>query len=125
MKRCSLALIVVLFFTALADAADAWPEFRGPAGGVAVAKAAQLLAGGHSGSPELFCDEIAAAMQPSEPEFADMVRGLPKLLQCGPEKAFPVIAWSGMAKPEFEEPIITPFVIPTVLASSVVCPAPS
>ena len=27
------------------------------------------------------------------------------------------IAWSGMARPEFEEPIITPFVIPTVLAA--------
>ena len=32
MKRCSLAMIVVLFCTALAVAADAWPEFRGPAG---------------------------------------------------------------------------------------------
>lgn len=29
----------------------------------------------------------------------------------------PSIAWAGMARPEFQQPIITPFVIPTVLAS--------
>jgi outer membrane protein assembly factor BamB len=32
MKRCSLALIAVLLGAALAVAADAWPEFRGPTG---------------------------------------------------------------------------------------------
>ncbi len=56
-------------------------------------------------------------MQPYEPDFAGPVRGMPKLLQNCPKKALPIIAWSGMARPKFEEPIITPFVIPTVLAS--------
>jgi outer membrane protein assembly factor BamB len=32
MKRCSLAVIVVLLCAALVYAADAWPEFRGPTG---------------------------------------------------------------------------------------------
>ncbi len=90
---------------------------RSVAGGVAVAKAAQLLAAGHSAAPEPFCEEIAVAMQPYEPEFAGLVRGLPKLLQIDSGKALQLIAWSGMAEPEFAEPIITPFVIPTVLAS--------
>ena len=33
------------------------------------------------------------------------------------ESALNTIAWSGQRKPELDEPIITPFVIPTVLAS--------
>jgi ADP-ribosylglycohydrolase len=46
-----------------------------------------------------------------------MVRELPRRLQEHPEPAFRVIAGAGMATPEFAEPIITPFVIPTVLAA--------
>lgn len=90
---------------------------RSIAGGVAIAKAAQLLAGDHSGSPDSFCEEVASAMQPYDLMFADLVRGRPGLLQIAPEKAHDLIAWSGMPVPEFDEPIITPFVIPTVLAS--------
>ena len=90
---------------------------RSVAGGVAVAKAAQLLVAGGFGSPEFFCAEIAAAMEPVEPAFADMVRQVPHLLHEDPGEAIRTIAWSGMARPEFPEPIITPFVIPTVLAA--------
>jgi ADP-ribosylglycohydrolase len=46
-----------------------------------------------------------------------MVRELPRLLHEDPATAIRTIAWSGMARPEFPEPIITPFVIPTVLAA--------
>jgi ADP-ribosylglycohydrolase len=90
---------------------------RSVAGGVAVAKAAQLLAVGRPTSPERFCEEIAALMRPYEADFAALVRDLPRLLEVSPENAAAVIAWSGMSKPEFDAPIITPFVIPTVLAA--------
>ena len=32
MKRCSIALAVLVWLPLLACAADAWPEFRGPTG---------------------------------------------------------------------------------------------
>jgi ADP-ribosylglycohydrolase len=46
-----------------------------------------------------------------------MVRELPCRLQEDPETAVRTIAGLGLTKPEFAEPIITPFVIPTVLAA--------
>ena len=90
---------------------------RSVAGGIAIAKAAQLLASGQAGSPASFCEEIARAIEPCEPSFAMLIRQLPRLLDEVPTTARHEIAWSGMRKPEFDEPIITPFVIPTVLAS--------
>jgi ADP-ribosylglycohydrolase len=90
---------------------------RSVAGGVAIAKAAQLLATGHADSPESFSGAIAEAIEPYEPAFAGMLRGLPRLLEEEQAVALHTIAWSGMARPEFHQPIITPFVIPTVLAA--------
>jgi ADP-ribosylglycohydrolase len=87
------------------------------AGGVAVAKAAQLLVADIILSPSAFCEEIASAVETFEPAFAGMVRELPRRLQENPELAVRMIARSGLPKPEFAEPIITPFVIPTVLAA--------
>jgi ADP-ribosylglycohydrolase len=119
------AAVVGLFFTRqadrLAEATAAVSRIthqdpRSVAGGVAVAKAAQLLAAGHAATPDSFCDEVAIAMRPFEPDFAALVRELPRLLAADSEKVVSEIAWSGMLKPEFDEPIITPFVIPTVLA---------
>jgi hypothetical protein len=46
-----------------------------------------------------------------------MVLRLPELIQEPPDVAVRILAWSGMDRPEFEAPIITPFVIPTVLAA--------
>ena len=92
-------------------------DSRSVAGGVAIAKAAQLLACEDGHSPESFCATVAQAMDPFEPAFAGMVRGLPRLFDEEPATAICTIAWSGMTKPEFPEPIITPFVIPTVLAA--------
>ena len=89
---------------------------RSVAGGVAIAKAAQLLTNDVH-SPEAFCQEIAEATEVYEPQFAEMVRELPSLMMKSPETTLHHIAWSGMTRPEFDKPIITPFVIPTVLAS--------
>jgi ADP-ribosyl-[dinitrogen reductase] hydrolase len=91
---------------------------RSVAGGVAVAKAAQLLAAaGPSDDPTLFCAEVARVMKPYEVAFADLVAGLPPWLGEPRETALAAIAWSGMSRPEFSVPVITPFVVPTVLAS--------
>jgi ADP-ribosylglycohydrolase len=90
---------------------------RSVAGGIAIAKAAQLLATDQADSPETFCEEVARVMVPYEHAFAGMVQDLPRRLKEEPATAIRAIAWSGMGKPEFPEPIITPFVIPTVLAA--------
>jgi ADP-ribosyl-[dinitrogen reductase] hydrolase len=90
---------------------------RSIAGGVAVAKAAQLLAcEGHEGA-QPFCSQIADVVASFSPEFAEMVNRLPLLAWQPPDVALPAIAWAGMPRPEFGMPIITPFVIPTVLAA--------
>jgi ADP-ribosyl-[dinitrogen reductase] hydrolase len=91
-------------------------DSRSIAGGVAVAKAAQLLGQGND-DPDTFCKEIAAAMESFELSFAGMVRGLPNLLNQDDDEALRSIAWAGMERPEFDKAIITPFVIPTVLAA--------
>jgi ADP-ribosylglycohydrolase len=90
---------------------------RSIAGGIAVAKAAQLLAGTPDIDALSFCLGIAEAMNGYDRIFADMVARLPALTEQPPDVAVANIAWSGMVKPEFDTPIITPFVIPTVLAS--------
>jgi ADP-ribosyl-[dinitrogen reductase] hydrolase len=90
---------------------------RSVAGGVAIAKAAQLLATGDLPNVVGFCGEIAAAMRPYEMTFADLVERIPALLDDDREAALHAIAWSGSARPEFSRPVITPFVVPTVLAA--------
>jgi len=90
---------------------------RSIAGGIAIAKAAQLLASDQADLPLTFCAAIAETMAPFEPSFAISVQALPTLLGKRQDEALPRIAWAGMARPEFQQPIITPFVIPTVLAS--------
>lgn len=90
---------------------------RSIAGGVAVAKAAQFLASEPVIAPRPFCEAVAGVMDPYEPTFAELIRRLPDLVEQPPEQAFPALAWAGMAWPEFDAPIITPFVIPTVLAA--------
>jgi ADP-ribosylglycohydrolase len=90
---------------------------RSIAGGVAVAKAAQLMACEGADDAQRFCLAIAEAVADCSSEFADAVSRLPLLAGQAPDVALPAIAWAGMARPEFDAPIITPFVIPTVLAS--------
>ncbi len=90
---------------------------RSIAGGVAIAKAAQLLAAGHLATPETFCVEVADAVASYDATVAALIRELPRLVKMDTGAAVRDIAWSGMARPEFEEPIITPFVVPAVLAA--------
>ena len=90
---------------------------RSVAGGIAIAKAAQLLATLDTLDEGSFCGSIADAIRPYEPTFADLIRGLPSRLREDRETALHAIAWAGSSKPEFSRPIITPFIIPTVLAA--------
>lgn len=92
-------------------------DARSVAGGVAVAKAASLLARDEVLDPGRFCSEIAGSMRAFHGDFAEHVRALPARLEEEPSVALPAIAWAGMREPEFERTTITPFVIPTVLAS--------
>jgi ADP-ribosylglycohydrolase len=90
---------------------------RSVAGGIAIAKAAQLLASLNAFDEGSFCRSIAEVIQPYEGAFADLIGGLPLRLEEERETAFEAIAWAGSSKPEFSQPVITPFVIPTVLAA--------
>jgi ADP-ribosylglycohydrolase len=90
---------------------------RSVAGGIAIAKAAQLLATGESPEALGFCAEVAAAIRPYEATFADLVQALPSRLDEDRESALHAIAWAGSPRPEFSRPVITPFVVPTVLAA--------
>jgi ADP-ribosylglycohydrolase len=92
-------------------------DARSIAGGVAVAKAAQLLAARPFDDPASLCPPVAEAVAEFSPEFAAWVERLPALSRESPEKAVRAIAWAGMPEPEFDAPIITPFVLPTVLAA--------
>src|SRR5262249_52778681 len=77
----------------------------------------QLFARGQPVPPGSFCEEVAGAIEAYEGSLARMIRGLPGLLSKAPERAVETIARSGVEGWEFDAPIITPFVIPTVLAS--------
>ena len=90
---------------------------RSVAGGVAIAKAAQLLATLDTIDAGMFCEAVADAIRSIEPTFASMIEHLPERLLEDRETALFAIAWAGSSKPEFSRPIITPFVIPTVLAA--------
>jgi ADP-ribosylglycohydrolase len=90
---------------------------RSVAGGIAVAKAAQLLATFDTLNEREFCSSIAASIRPYEATFADLIQEIPLRLREDKETALHAIAWAGSARPEFSRPIITPFVVPTVLAA--------
>src|SRR5262249_9940402 len=90
---------------------------RSVAGGIAIAKAAQLLATGEHPEAVGFCGEVAAAMRPYETTFSDLVEELPSRLEEDREAALHAIAWAGSPRPEFSRPGLTPCVVPTVLAA--------
>ena len=56
-------------------------------------------------------------IQPYERSFAEQVATVPSLAELSPGTALHVIAWAGQGRAELAEPVITPFVVPTVLAS--------
>lgn len=92
-------------------------DARSIAGGVAVAKAAQLLATTRGLTAAEGCQHIAAAIEPADPAFAELVRQPQPRQEGDPAEAVRWIATAGAGRPEFDRPIITPFVVPTVLAA--------
>ncbi|MEL6108084.1 MAG: ADP-ribosylglycohydrolase family protein, partial [Planctomycetota bacterium] len=88
---------------------------RSVAGGVAIACAANLLALDHSIDESDLCKRLADAIDGISHEFSELIRLLPNKLNDPERERF--IASAGQASPEFSKPIISPFVIPTVLAS--------
>ena len=90
---------------------------RSIAGGVAIAAAARELASKSGIEGQDLCLAVAQAMAPFHAEFADLVARLPSVLHAKERAALEYIAWSGSSHREFDEVIITPYVVPTVLAS--------
>ena len=90
-------------------------DSRSVAGGVVIAMAANRLSSGGEIEPQSFCDSLADACGDINSEMAELLRLLPH--QIGAANAMEFLAHSGQAAPEFQKPIISPFVIPTVLAS--------
>lgn len=90
---------------------------RSIAGGVAIACATRLVTLSKSIEGETLCNTVAESVQEIDATFASFIRQLPERLSDDPLKLKEYLAWSRMRSPEFAEPIITPFVIPTVLAS--------
>jgi ADP-ribosylglycohydrolase len=89
---------------------------RSIAGGVAVASAARLLAAQPGLDADPLCRAVAADMRPFHPAFAELVAGLPAQL-ASDAAVLDYVAWSGGEAREFEQVIITPYVVPTVLAA--------
>jgi ADP-ribosylglycohydrolase len=92
-------------------------DTRSVAGAVAIARAAQLLATEPNQTVESFTEEVAASIEPYEDAFAELIRQLPDLAELPAPAALRAMASAGIFDREFDQPIITSFVIPTVLAS--------
>jgi ADP-ribosylglycohydrolase len=90
---------------------------RSVAGGIAIAQAAHFLATSESIDAETFCASIADSIRTYESVFAGLINDLPARLQEDRDTAIAAIAWAGSPAPEFSRPVITPFVVPTVLAA--------
>jgi ADP-ribosylglycohydrolase len=88
---------------------------RSVAGGVAIAEAARCIAVDHDVAATSLCAAVAAATEPFHSPLSDYINELPSLI--GSDRLMDFIAWSGQEVPEFDRPIITPYVIPTVLAA--------
>ena len=88
---------------------------RSVAGGVAIALAANILASDHMIDAAHLCNLLADSISTIDTELAGLVRALPDRTLSLDCKQF--IAAAGQPSAEFASPIISPFVIPTVLAS--------
>jgi ADP-ribosylglycohydrolase len=92
---------------------------RSIAGGVAIASAARLLAEQPETDASALCRQVADDIRPYHAVFAEHVAGLPVYLSGERRAALEYVAWSGLGSEqrEFEEVIITPYVVSTVLAA--------
>jgi ADP-ribosylglycohydrolase len=90
---------------------------RSVAGGVAIASAALHVASDPRMDADTLCNSVAKDMSAFHPQFTKLVAGLPAHLAKDRKELLEYVAWSGGREREFEDVIITPYVIPTVLAS--------
>ncbi|QDT92206.1 ADP-ribosylglycohydrolase family protein [Gimesia algae] len=90
-------------------------DSRSVAGGIVIAMAANLLSSDSDIVPHSFCRRLADSCRDINSEMADLLQRLPNYLN--DEGVMDFIAHAGQRTPEFDKPIITPFIIPTVLAS--------
>lgn len=90
-------------------------DTRSVAGGVATALAANLIAFNNTIDSRALCATLADACLHINTEISDLLRQLPEHVGSPNVKQF--IANAGQRSAEFETPIISPFVVPTVLAS--------
>jgi len=87
---------------------------RAVAGAVVVARAVAWCVGGEQVDAGDFVEELARVADIDCPEFGEYVRKLPQWLEAPEVEAVAEIARAG--QPTFTDRVITPFVIPTVLA---------
>jgi len=88
---------------------------RSVAGGVVIALGANLLASDHTIDSAELCNLLADSISDINLELAGLIRALPSQMQS--RECMQFIAAAGQTSAEFTTPIISPFVIPTVLAS--------
>jgi len=88
---------------------------RSIAGGVVIALATNVLASDSEISADDLCNVLADSTSDINAELAGLIRELPSQMQLADCRQF--IASAGQVAAEFAAPIISPFVIPTVLAS--------
>jgi ADP-ribosylglycohydrolase len=89
---------------------------RSIAGGIAIAEACRLLVTTPAMPRDAFFHAVATSIQPFDHAFGQAIAALADHAPTSPT-VLHAIAWAGLTRPEFEQPIITPFVIPTVLAA--------
>lgn len=92
-------------------------DARSVAGAVAVAAASQVLATRPEIGAEAFADAVASTVEPFDAPFAELLAQLPDLAELPRRSAIRAMASAGIFDRDFDQPIITSFVIPTVLAS--------
>lgn len=90
---------------------------RSIAGGVAIACAARILCVTPEIEGEPLCATISETIRPFNTDFASLVANLPSQLVHGRKTTLEYVAWSGGESRDFQDTIITPYVVPTVLAA--------
>lgn len=90
-------------------------DSRSVAGGVVIALATNILASNHEISVRDLCNALADSINEINAELSGLLRDLPSRIGSAECRHF--IAAAGQPSAEFAAPIISPFVVPTVLAS--------
>ena len=88
---------------------------RSIAGGVVIALAANILANDNAVDAEELCGLLSDSIRTINGELSELIQVLPSKME--QQDCMRFIAAAGQTVEEFSAPIISPFVIPTVLAS--------